>query len=194
VRFLYDLTLDIELFLGSYIAYWNLLIFAGLGLVLLLFQYSPAVPGWLRFQRAREFLRANWRSVGYRAAVVLVVAGLVAEGMRRTAPAQVTRIRVQFLDRPPDLRKDATSYLVYELNRRQKSWQFEFLFKDFNSDALTSQQLDRLLGDEQRTLSIAEIAANAEPYVALTRESLGPSRFWVHRGPVSVISTQDRVE
>jgi hypothetical protein len=192
IQWRYDLALDVALFLSSYITFQILLVFAGFCVVLLSFQYSPGRPDWLHFQRARDFFRVNGRAVGYRAAVVLAVAALVAVGIQRSAPARVTRIRVQFLDRAPNVRKDATAYLVYELNRRQKSWQFEFDFEDFNSDAMTTDQQDRYRGNEQRTLGLAEFAAQGQPYVALTREQLGPSKFWVHRGPVSVVSTRDR--
>ena len=192
VQWRYDLTLDVWLFLDSYITYQILLVFAGLSVVLLLFQYSPGVPEWLRFQQARDFFRANGRAIGYRVVVVVCVAALVAVGLLRSAPSRVTQIRVQFLDTPPKVRRDATAYLVYELNRRQKSWHFDFEFKDFNSSALDSKERARYLGHEQQTLCFAEHAAGGKPYIALTNEELGPSRFCVHRGPVSVISTRDR--
>lgn len=192
IQWRYELTLDPELFLKSYITYQILLVFAGLALVLLLFQFSPGIPDWLRFQKARELVRANARAVGYRAAVVVVVGAAIVVGLRRSSPERVTHIRLQFLNQPPDVRKDATAYLVYELNRRQKSWRFDLHFEDFNSAALTSDVQDRYRRHEQRTLCFAEIAAEGRPYIALTGDPLGPSQFWIHRGPVSVVSTCDR--
>ena len=194
VQWRYDLTLDVGLFLRSYIALQILLVFGALAILVLLFQYSPSIPDWLRFSRAKEFVRANGRALTYRAAVVVIVIGLLAVALQRTSPERVTHIHVQFLDRHPDVRRDALAYLIYELNRRQKSWHFELHLDDFNSSYLTAEEQERYRGHEQQTLRLAEHAAEGRPYIALTRESIEPSRFWIHREKVSVITTRDRAK
>jgi hypothetical protein len=192
VEWRYGIALDVGLFLRSYITRQVLIVFGGLVVGLLLLQYAPQIPGLLRVPRIGTFVRTHGRAIVVRSAIVLVVAVVIFALLRATSPDRVTHIRIQFLETPPAVEKDALAYLVYELNRRQKSWYFEFEFDDFNAAALPSAEQRFYRDHPERTFALAERAAGGGPYIALTGESIHPTLFCASRGPVSVISTEDR--
>ena len=129
-------------------------------------------------------LGPGWR----RAGLVGIVVGLVGLGVGLVAPTHVSRIRLRFLSRP-DFDQYAFVYLIYELNKLQKSWYFEVDFDQFSEAELTDAQRSECQGDRTPLLCYGEALSGGQPFIGITSDSLGLDFFSQNRGSVSVIST-----
>jgi hypothetical protein len=127
-------------------------------------------------------------------AIVVTAAGVV---FFATSPTRVSHITIRFMDLPPDVRSDAFTYIVYEMNRIQRQWFFEVDARPFNEAALTSAEYNACNpeGDEnaQPLLCFAERkAASDGPLIAITSKPLNNGIFFAtHRGTASVVTTAD---
>lgn len=189
----YRFTPSWPMFLRSYVSIRITLVFAAIAIAILLFKLgtrrssAPTTTG-----RLLAFLRAERRRVLVgTAVVVLVTIGLIA-AFRRYTPNRVSHIRIKFLGAPEVFDREALAYLVYELNRLQSDWYFVVDFEVFNSASLTSTEEAACARSDRPMLCYAEAAANGQPIIGITDESLGRAYFAEHRGMASVISTYDR--
>jgi hypothetical protein len=135
---------------------------------------------------ARHRRTILWRSAGF----LLIAIGAIAV-FRALSPGRVNHIRIQFLDDGRAFNRRTFTYLVYELNRRQRHWFFEIEFTTFDEGSLTSGEADRCANSAERMLCYAQTAAEGTPLIAITSESLEPSNYWQHIRNVSVITTHD---
>jgi hypothetical protein len=188
IEWRYHLSLQPDLFLRSYVFREILLGFAALVLLLFIFRFRR--PG--KAAAARGGAPAHWPArlwqgtfVGRFAAAVIVVA-IVLAAFARLSPAHASRIRVRFLDDSPDVNQFALTYLLYELNKAQDSWQFEVDVDTFN--ALALRIVDRAQCNED-PFCLAQKAAQGLPFVGITARPLGDdAAYWENRDNVSVIS------
>jgi len=164
---------SLRLFVGSYFFIRVTVVFAGLALLMILFQLQPgrgveALPG-----KVGSFVRRHQAIIGFRAMVVLLVVPLVVLAFRHVGPHHVSTIRIKLLNEPEGFAPDALAYLVYELNRQQKSWFYELDFEPFNPGKLTTSEAEEGASQERPKLYYSELIAKGRPLIAITEESLG---------------------
>jgi hypothetical protein len=200
IEWRYHLSLPPEVFLSSYVFRQILLCFAAAALLLLIFrrrsgrQGGPELPGEAPAPVAGARPAARWTArlrqgafIRKLAAAALVVAILLA-ALVRLSPARASRIRVRFLDEAAGVDQFALTYLLYELNKAQDSWQYEVDVDPFNPQELKTA--DRAeCGDEP--LCLAGKAAGGLPFIGITARPLGDeSAYWQNRDNASVISVE----
>ena len=183
---------SLRLFVGSYFFIRVTVVFAGLALLMILFQLQPrrgagALPG-----KVSSFVRRHQAVIAFRVTVVLLVVALVTVAFRHFGPHHVSTIRIKLLNEPEGFKPDALAYLVYELNRQQKSWFYELDFEPFNPGSLKTSEAAEAARQERPKLYYSELIAKGQPLIAITEESLGKAFFCEHRTNVSVISTVDK--
>jgi len=225
----YQVSLSLPLFLGSYlfkqvsVAFWALV----LAYVVLTYGAgrSPraAEPG----AEDRRVVSRPARLASRAAAVFIILAVALFAWQRLSPHSKVSSIRVVFApsgeflpsqssapepattqgQSPPplDLRKakEALVYILFELNRLQRTWHFEVDLTPFTKD-MVSGKAERACGEaEDPLLCFAEAYYAREhgkdplspPIVVITPDQLDPiakrNWFWLHRGAVSVITTHD---
>jgi hypothetical protein len=188
----YDFKPSLRLFLGSYFFVRITLVFVGLAAVLALFQIhrrpgEASLPG-----RLRSFVQRHQSIIIFRVIGVLLVSAAVMVAFRHFGTTRVSTIRIKLLNEPAEFNSEAFAYLVYELNRQQKSWFYELDFEPFNEGKLTSTQREEADRRERRMFYYAELSTTNRPLIAITEGSLGKAFFCEHQTDISVISTFDR--
>jgi hypothetical protein len=192
IRTQYGFSPDLRVFLSSYLSTRILVVTGAVLLLLLLLRVEPSVEASPTSSRVAEFLRRNRRVIAYRGTVVILVAAAAALGVMTRAPARVGHVTVRFMGLPAELRPDALAYVIYELNRPQRQWQFDVDFTPFNPLALTSTERAGCEHDPQPLLCHAErMAEGRGPVIAVTDVPLNGAYFATHRGAASVITTAD---
>lgn len=192
VRTQYGFSPDLRVFLSSYVSA-RIAVVTGAVLVLMLLlrveprAEAPPVPG-----RVAEFFRRNRRTIAYRSSVTVLVAVAAALGVMVRAPSRVGHVTVRLMGLPAEVKPDALAYVIYELNRPQRQWQFDVDFTPFNLLALTSSERERCEREPQPLLCHAEqMAGDRGPVIAVTDAPLNGAYFATHRGAASVITTAD---
>lgn len=219
----YQVSLALPLFLQSYlfkqvsVAFWTLVLVYtvstyGVG------RHSPNAAASMP-QPGRQRARLAVKAI---VVVLLVAVALFAWG--RLAPhRKVSSIRVIFVPRgefglgpvssPPALSaaasqdfrklKDALVYILFELNRLQRTWHFELDFTNFRRDFVPAEAQQACEQAETPGLCFAETLYRLEhskdasfpPLVLITSDPLDPAaqryRFWLHRGAVSVLTIRE---
>ncbi len=183
----YQLTLTPKLYLHSYVFREITVVFAGFTLLSLLFALQGRGEREGIKSRIKNLMAAHSPMLLRRGMAVALVLALTVPVMVCLSPRHVSHIRLKFL-RQPDFSEEALVYLIFELNKRQRSWHFIADFDTFNENALTSSELEHSAGPNQE-LAFATIAAAGGPLIAITDRPLGEDSFWQHRGQVSVVST-----
>jgi hypothetical protein len=183
---------SLRLFVGSYFFIRVTVVFAGLALLMILFQLQPrrgikALPG-----KVSSFVRQHQGVIAFRTTIFLIVMALVTVAFRYFGPHHVSTIRVKLLNEPEGFEEDALAYLVYELNRQQKNWFYELDFEPFREGSLTTSEAEEAARQERPNLYYAQLIAKGEPLIAITEKSLGKAFFCEHRTNVSVVSTVDK--
>ena len=192
VRTQYGFSPDLRVFLGSYLSVRIALVTAAALTLLILLRLEPRPDARPEPGRLTAFLRRHQRTIAYRSAVTLLVAGVTAAGFLARSPSRVSHITIRFMGLPETVKPDALAYIVYELNRPQRQWHFDVDFAPFNELALTSGERSRCVPDPQPLLCHAEqIAASGGPVIAISDRPLNGAYFATHRGLASVISTAD---
>jgi len=192
VRTQYGFSPDLGVFLGSYLSVRIALVTGAALALLLLLRLEPRPEARPEPGRLLAFYRRNRRSIAYRTAVTLLVAGTAAVGFMMRAPSRVSHITVRFVGLPSDVNRDALAYVIYELNRPQRQWHFDVDYAPFNELALTSKEKGRCEADPQPLLCYAEqMAGQQTPVIAITDRPLNGAYFATHRGLASVITTAD---
>ena len=182
----------VPLFLGSYLSIRILVATAALLLLMLLFKLDPMRLRRPASGRVVAFLRAHRTTILYRAAVTAIVVAVTGLVYVATSPSRARPITIRIMDLPADVRSDALTYLVYELNRPQRQWYFEIDARPFNELALTSAERAACGEDAQPLLCHVERTAEAQgPLIAITAKPLEGVYFATHRGLASVITTAD---
>ncbi|HJV68081.1 hypothetical protein [Ideonella sp.] len=210
----YQVTLDLPLFLQSYLLRQVSVGFAALvGVFLALTVRRPADH--------RRLSKAEW---ALRIGLVLIIGATALFLLKAWSPeSRVSPIRVRFAafgafaaepdgGAPPGTRDKAAAdyqhlramapYLLYEINHRQRAWQLEFDTTPFRTDLVSQADEARCARDDTPALCIAEAfhaRATAEsanrPLVLITAQPLGGGGtrawFWLNRGPVSVVTLAD---
>ena len=90
------------------------------------------------------------------------------------------------------MKSNALAYLVYELNRRQRTRFFQIDFDPINPEAMTSKEQSECRESHEEIFCYAEKWANGRQAIVITEDPIGAAYFCAHRGLVSVISTADR--
>jgi hypothetical protein len=158
----------------------------------------PDARAW--FSRHRTWLAQRLLAVAF-----ILVCGLLVL-MWVTPSATVANVTLRF--HPPErslLRFDfdplRLTYLVYELNREQRTWHLEVDLRPFDESLVTDASTIPCGSERRRLLCIAE-AYNREsgrddqPLILITHEGFGSdtttrSYYWLHDKAVSVISATD---
>jgi hypothetical protein len=194
VEWRYGLSPSLELYLRGNLCKQITLVFTAVAVGGLLFALQGRSKEEASRIRIGSVLRRHGRTLLVRLAVVGVLLAVVVPLLVRLSPHKVSHIRLRFLQEPEELNsnerfdKYALVYLIYELNKMQRTWYFEVDFNTFDESILTSKERDRCTGDAQ-SLCYAEMLAQGKPLIVITGESLGQDSFWQNRGLVSVIST-----
>jgi hypothetical protein len=195
VRSNYSLT-SLSLFLRSYLSTRIIVAGAAVVLMLALFRFEPGRRDAREPGRLRGFLLAHRRTIVFRSLVVAVVVSVCGFVYFATAPARASPITIRLMDLPPDVRVDAFTYLVYEMNRMQRQWYFEVDPRPFNAASLSSKEFADCNPENEENaqplLCYAELASERQgPIIAVTAKPLHDIYFATHRGLASVITTAD---
>jgi hypothetical protein len=177
----------IGMFLTSYLSIRITIVAIGVVAILLILRQRKSSGPNAATGRIAVYWQANRRGIVYRALGIALVLAALGAGFIAYSPNRVSHITVRFASLPADARPEALAYLIYELNRRQRHWQYHVDFKPATVEELPSTASDDCGGRPQ--LCLAEFLADGRPFIAITRESLGGAYFAEHRGGVSVIST-----
>jgi hypothetical protein len=181
----------IALFLGSYISIRITIValgVVGLLLVLRTRRRETKTDG----SRIGAYWRTHRRAIMRRTLGVVFVCSAVLVGFILASPNRVSHITVRLMSLDADVTPEAVAYVIYELNRQQRSWYFDVVFTSFSEDELTSTDAERCRAADRPRLCHAEALAEGQPFIGITNQSLGGAYFAEHRGPVSVISTADK--
>jgi len=131
-------------------------------------------------------LTKGWRPLA-RGAVLGIALCLAGSLIFYVRPAGVGNITVKFINEPT-FDADAVTYLIYELNKRQRTWYLDVDFDVFNPAVLTSQQRAQCeRGDDP--LCWPDVLSEGRPLIGVTTQDLGEHSFAINRGNVSLIST-----
>jgi hypothetical protein len=196
VKAQYHLT-EVPLFLGSYLSTRILVSAAAVLLLLLLFKVDPTRRARPEPGRILALYRAHRPTILYRGVLTALVAIATGVVFVATSSTRVSHITIRLMDLPEDVRSDAFTYLLYEMNRLQRQWYFEIDARPFNESALTSAEYNACNpeGDEsaQPLLCYAERKAESQgPLIAITAKPLSNNVYFAtHRGTASVITTAD---
>jgi hypothetical protein len=205
VQWQYGLSPSPPAFLRSYLFRQVTVAMLAIGAALMILRLgrvpaAPAAPGWRAWLAARR--RALlWRGFG----LLLVLLAATALWLHTAPAASVADVRLKL--EPPDgvLRRlnfdpIAFAYLVYELNRQQRSWHFEIDLDPFEPDLLSARERARCPDDAFTRLCLAQayLAALPDPPGAFILVTAGAFEaadaryyYWLHGGTVSVISAGD---
>jgi hypothetical protein len=183
---------SLALFLRSYLSIRILIVSVAIALLILLLRTRTASGRARTSGRVIAFVRTHRRRIGYVALVTGLIVAAAAAAIVATSPSRLSRITIRVMDLPADVKSDALTYLIYELNRPQRQWYFEIESRPFNELALTSAERQQCAGDSEPLLCYAERTADTEgPLIALTARPLKDAFFATHRGLASVITTAD---
>jgi hypothetical protein len=195
VEWRYGLSPSLSLYLRSFVCKQITLVFAAIAAGGLLFALQGRTGEESSRSRIAGALRRHGRTLLVRLAVVGLLLAVVVPLLVGLSPNKVSHIRLRFLDVPEtlDVKKKpfdpyAFVYLIYELNKLQRTWYFEVDFSPFDELSLTTKERARCAGNE-KSLCYAEKLAEGKPLIAITGQPLGADTFWQNRGRVSVIST-----
>lgn len=192
IRTQYGFAPDLRVFLTSYLSVRVLAVTGAVLLLMLLLRLEPRAQAPPVRGRVAEFLRRHRRIIAYRSTVTALVVAAAALGVMLRAPSSVGHITVRFMQLPAEVKPEALAYVIYELNRPQRQWQFDVDFTPFNPLALTSSERARCEHDPQPLLCHAErMGESRGPVVAVTDVPLNGAYFATHRGAASVITTAD---
>jgi len=176
--------LSLAFYMRSYLFKQGTVGFLALAVVVAILSRSPrteGAPPWReRLARALPSLRRVALAGAVVASAVVLFSAL--------SPSRVQPIRVRFFGTPA-FDKYALAYLLYELNRQQRSWYFEVNFDEFRDAELTPSELQACRPLPRPLLCYAQAQAAGRPFIAITSESLGEDHFWQNEGATSVIST-----
>lgn len=192
LKWQYDFVPSPWLYVRSFYFQRITLIFVVALAAILALRVGPVAPALARWRKMRRYARIFRRAILYRLLVVVVASVLVIGGCLWLSPKRVTHITIKLMNEPAQVNASALAFLVYELNRRQRTWYFEIDFDPLNPEALTSVEQKECKDSDRPMLCFAERWASGKPTIVITEESLGATYFCEHRGPVSVISTADR--
>jgi len=165
----YQLTLPLEVFVRSY---------AVTAIAVVVFAVLVAV--------AVAQLTRRWRLL-VRLTVIGVALCFALSLIFYVRPKGVGNITVKFIDEPT-FDANAVTYLIYELNKLQRTWYLDVDFDVFNPAVLTSQQRARCESAED-PMCWPDVLSDGRPMIALTTQDLGEHSFSINRGNVSLIST-----
>lgn len=179
----------IGMFLSSYLSIRITIVAIGVVAILLILRKRSPAGAEAATGRLAAYWRANRRGIVYRTLGVALVVAAVGIGFVAYSPNRVSHITVRFASLPPDAKPEALAYLIYELNRRQRHWQYNVDFKQASVEELPSS-VPADCGPRPQ-LCLAEFLADGRAFIAITRQSLGGAYFAEHRGNVSVISTHE---
>ena len=206
----YQVTLDLPLFLQSYLLRQVSVAFAAVIGIFVALTYR-------REPHDRPRSKAEWLG---RAGLVLVTGAVALSLLKLWSPeSRVSPIRVRFAafetfagaarTAPSDQAvaeyqhlRAVTPFLLYEINHRQRAWQLEFDTTPFRSDLVTQADEERCARNDTPPLCIAEAlhaqmvaAGTKRPLVLVTAQPLGGGGtrawFWLNRGAVSVVTLSD---
>jgi hypothetical protein len=177
----------IGMFLRSYLSIRITIVALGVAAILLMLRRRKTSGPNAATGRIAAYWQANRRGIVYRALGIVLVLAAVGAGFIAYSPNRISHITVRFVSLPADARPEALAYLIYELNRRQRHWQYNVDFKPATAEELPSSVPAEC--GRRPQLCLAEFLADGRPFIAVTRESLGGAYFAEHRGGVSVIST-----
>jgi hypothetical protein len=179
----------IGMFLASYLSMRITITAAGMVAIMLILELRGRADESAATGRLAAYWRAHRRGIAYRSLGIALVLMAVGIGFLVYSPSRVGHITVRFVSLGADVKPEALAYLIYELNRHQRHWQFNVDFKPSSLEELPSDA--GVDCDRRPQLCLAEGLAAGRPFIAITRESLGGAYFAEHRGGVSVISTSD---
>jgi len=182
----------IGMFLASYLSMRITIAAAGIVAITLILRFRKRSGVSSATSRVGAYWQAHGRGVVYRSLGIALVLAAVGVGFLAYSPNRVSHITVRFVSLGPDVKPEALAYLIYELNRHQRHWQYNIDFKPSSIEELPSD-----LGVDCRRrpqLCLAEGLSGGRSFIAITSKSLGGAYFAEHRGGVSVITTADRAD
>jgi hypothetical protein len=216
VQWRYGVTLELPLFLHSYLFRQTSVAFLAIVASLIVLTYrsrrattGPGAPA------ARRTIQ-----LAARLTAVFLIGATAFFALQWLAPhARVSSIRVMFAARDAlsvdaeavrgpsseavALRSDALTYLVFNLNRLQRSWHFEIDPSPLAWDRISAPAEERCRRDPAPSLCFTKAYYLQEhardptfpPIVVIMADTLGMRNdqyyFWLHDGTASVITTRD---
>jgi hypothetical protein len=180
----------IELFASSYISKRITIVAVGILVIILILKVRPRSTDDTS-NRIAMYWQTHRRSIAYRGVGIALVVAAIAVGISIYSPNRVSHITVRFMSLDSDVRPEALAYLIYELNRQQRHWYFNVDFDPLNNNELTSEQL-KCEADRRAQLCYATALSDGQPFIGITKDSLGIAYFAESRDGVSVISTAER--
>jgi hypothetical protein len=192
LKWQYEFSPPLWLYVRSFYFQRIVLVFVVVLVTLLALRVGPAAPVLARWRKMRRYIRIYRRAILYRTLVLVAACLLLTGGFLWLSPRRVTHISIKLMDEPARINVSALAFLVYELNRRQRTWFFEIDFEPLNPEALTSVEQKECKDSDRPLLCYAERWAAGRPAIVITEDPLGLAYFCEHRGSVSVVSTADR--
>jgi hypothetical protein len=192
IRTQYGFAPDLRVFLTSYLSVRVIAVTGAVLVLMLLLRMEPRADAPPVRGRVAEYFTRNRRTIAYRTIVTVLVMAVAALWVMMRAPSRVGHVTVRLMQLPAEVKPDALAYVIYELNRPQRQWQFDVDFTPFNPLALTSSERGRCENDPQPLLCHAERMSDGRgPVIAVTDDPLNGAYFATHRGSASVITTAD---
>lgn len=193
IRWRYDFPISPDLYIGSYVVKQITLVFAGLVIVTYIFAQQSKKSAGNREDAHGTGLFRRAKAAGPQFILAGVIVAIIAMTFVQISPREMRNVRIKLFKAPgSDFDKDALTYLIYEVNRRQQVWYFEIDFKIFNeSIELSKDQRARCNVEEpdDKTFCHARMFGKDYPLIGLTTEDLVDAFFWKNLGTVSLIST-----
>ncbi len=157
------------------------------------------------YQEWGGWLAASWATISWRIVLVALIVAAAGYVWIQLTPHRVASVRIKLEPPEGSLRRlsfdpIAFTYLIYELNRRQRAWHFEVDLRPFSPDLLSSGEVERCRQDGAFQLLCQAVTyqtaiEQAMPLVLITEQHFASSSsrhyYWLHQNAVSVISASD---
>jgi uncharacterized membrane protein len=175
-------------FARSYIFLEISLVLIAVAIILLLFELQDRLSKKQKEENSGKFSQGNLRRVLKRVAIVGIVLMFLVPAFTFVLPSKASNVRIIFLEEP-EFDKYAFLYIMYELNRLQRSWRFKVDLDLFNETELDVMDRKRCSGIRDKAMCYARVTYQGKPLIAITSESFEQNFFWQNQGEASVIST-----
>lgn len=175
-------------FARSYIFLEISLVLIAVAIILMLFELQDRLSKKQKEENSGKLSQGNLRRVLKRVAIVGIVLMFLVPAFTYVLPSKASNVRIIFLEEP-EFDKYAFLYIMYELNRLQRSWRFKVDLDLFNETELDVMDRKRCSGIRDKAMCYARAASQGKPLIVITSESFEQDFFWQNEGEASVIST-----
>lgn len=189
IEWRYQISPRLSFYFRGYIFKLTSLLFLFMTSLFFIINMPVDKAGRKEVHRLWRLLREHKMVIVLRFVYIVLITILFAFGTIYFLPKRVDNIKIVFLEEP-DFDKYAFVYIAYELNKRQKYWDFDIEFDEFNENKLTTEEYEELQSIfTSKSLWCAKLSAENKPLIAITSEPLGKDFFFDNEDTTSVIST-----